>query len=553
MHPLLTFLPPETRHEMDLRALAVLAVLAIHALLVGFAVRGAGRSWPAHRDFAIQAALVTLWSAGRLATFFSLVETGLGLALIAGLGSVLALAPRLGVGRITAPLTAVAVGLLVAHAVLGAYAQPVVVPWLAVAGAVYLLLPVAAHLRDIERRGRTAPPLPPDVRAATPVLVLGALWHLVAGIGGFAGPRLDVVGVLTAEAVVLVMIRSRQVDLEPEAGSVLVRISQAVATSAVVLVGVAIVNRYLGVAMEPASVTSLSALAFAAAWLLGGSARWLEPLVERALFPERARYRALTEELARERESLRGRLIRSERLALVGELAASVAHEIKNPLGPIKGFAQMIAEDLERSDAALDREVLKRRIAVIVEEVDRIDARIRELLERARDPVEAPAACSLNELLERAVLLVAGDSTRRKAVRIETALDATAELPPILLRRRALEGAFVNLLLNALDAVAEDGEIRVATEVRNGAENTVEIRVADDGRGIEPERLARIFDPFETGRAGGVGLGLGIARRAVEAERGALRIDSELGRGTVATIVLPRDPTSTPPEPARPI
>lgn len=534
---------------MDLRALAVLAVLAIHALLVGFALRGAGRGRPAHRDLAIQAALVTLWSAGRLATFFGAVESGLGLALIAGLGSVLALAARLGVGRITVPLATVAVGLLAAHAVLDPYAQPVVVPWLAAAGAVYLLLPVAAHLRDAERHGQAAP-LPPDTRAATVVLVLGALWHLVAGIGGFAGPRLDVVGVLTAEAAVLAMIRSRQVDLEPEAGSVLVRLGQAVATSAVVLVGVAIVNRYLGVEMEPASVTSLSALAFAAAWLLGGSARWLEPLVERALFPERARYRALTEELARERESLRGRLARSERLALVGELAASVAHEIKNPLGPIKGFAQMIAEDLERPDAALDREVLKRRIGVIVEEVERIDARIRELLDRTRDPVEAPSACSVNELLERAVLLVAGDTSRGKAVRFVSDLAATEALPPLALRRRALEGAFVNLLLNALDAVADEGEIRVATAVRNGADNVVEIRVSDDGRGIEPERLARIFDPFETGRAGGVGLGLGIARRAVEAERGALRIESALGRGTVATIVLPRHPTSTP-EPAR--
>lgn len=543
MPPLLTLLASETRHGMDLRALAVLAVLAIHALLVGFALRGAGRTRAAHRDLAVQAALVAAWSAGRLATFFGLVESGLGLALIAGLGSVMALARRLGVGRIGAPLAAVAAGLLVAHAVVGAYAQPAVAPWLATAGAVYLLLPVAARMRDLERRGAGGP-LPPDARTATIVLVAGALWHLVAGIGGFAGPRLDVVGVLTAEAAVLSMIRSRQVDLEPEAGSVLVRLGQAVATSAVVLVGVTIVNRYLGVPMEPASVTSLSALAFAAAWLLGGSARWLEPLVERALFPERARYRALSEELARERESLRGRLAQSERLALVGELAASVAHEIKNPLGPIKGFAQMIAEDLERPDGALDRDVLKRRIAVIVEEVERIDARIRELIDRTRDPVEAPAACSLNELLERAVLLVAGDTSRRKEVRIEADLAATAELAPMALRRRALEGAFVNLLLNSLDAVDESGEIRVTTALRNGAENVVEIRVADDGRGIEPARLARIFDPFETGRAGGVGLGLGIARRAVEAERGVLRIESQPGRGTVATIVLPREPMS---------
>ncbi|MBK7974487.1 MAG: ATP-binding protein [Deltaproteobacteria bacterium] len=187
---------------------------------------------------------------------------------------------------------------------------------------------------------------------------------------------------------------------------------------------------------------------------------------------------------------------------------------------------------------------------MIVEEVERIDARIRELLDRTRDPVEAPSACSVNELLERAVLLVAGDTSRGKAVRFVSDLAATEALPPLALRRRALEGAFVNLLLNALDAVADEGEIRVATAVRNGADNVVEIRVSDDGRGIEPERLARIFDPFETGRAGGVGLGLGIARRAVEAERGALRIESALGRGTVATIVLPRHPTSTP-EPAR--
>ncbi|MBK7974489.1 MAG: hypothetical protein IPK07_14815 [Deltaproteobacteria bacterium] len=225
---------------MDLRALAVLAVLAIHALLVGFALRGAGRGRPAHRDLAIQAALVTLWSAGRLATFFGAVESGLA-ALIAGL--VACSRSRLGWARITVPLATVAVGLLAAHAVLGPYAQPVVVPWLAAAGAVHLLPGGGAPAR---RRAPRPAPLPPTPRRdggarARRALASGRGDRRLRRSASRRGRRAHRGGP------VLAMIRSRQVDLEPEAGSVLVRLGQAVATSAVVLVGVAIVNRYLGV------------------------------------------------------------------------------------------------------------------------------------------------------------------------------------------------------------------------------------------------------------------------------------------------------------------
>ncbi len=532
-----------THASIDLRALAVLAVLAIHALLVGFALRGPRRRDPGHEVFAAQAFLVALWSAGRLVTFLGWLEVGLAVATLASLASVALLARRLGAVRIAVPLAVSAAALLVVQILAGSVPPATLVPWLAWAGALYLAAPAAWLLR---RRAAEASPattalvVPPDMRAATPILVIGSAWHLLSGLATIPGPRLDVVGVLAAEAAVLGMIRSGQVELEPEAGSGLVRLAQSVATAAVVLVGVAIVHRYLGIAMDPASVTSLTALAFGAVWLLAGSGKWFESVIERALFPERARYRGLAEELAREREGLRSRLAQSERLALVGEMAASVAHEIKNPLGPIKGFAQMIAEDLERTETPIDRDVLRRRIAVIVEEVERIDERIRRLLAHARDPAEDPAPCALNELIERSVMLVAGDGARRPRVRVTSDLAATADEPPLTVRRRALESAIVNLLLNALDAVGDSGEVEISTATGNGAGESVEVRVRDDGRGIAPERLPTLFDPFVSGRPDGVGLGLGIARRAVEAEGGRISIASTEGRGTQVTVALPR-------------
>ncbi len=136
------------------------------------------------------------------------------------------------------------------------------------------------------------------------------------------------------------------------------------------------------------------------------------------------------------------------------------------------------------------------------------------------------------------MLLVAGDASRRRAVRLGSALAATSQLPPLMLRRRSFESAMVNLLLNALDAVADEGAIEVCTALRGEAERGIEVQVKDDGCGIAPERLARIFDPFVSGRADGVGLGLGIARRAIEADGGTIAVESRLGHGTVVTIRL---------------
>ncbi len=309
--------------NMDLRALAVLAVLAIHALLVGFAIRKRSAR-DSNLRFTVQAALVLLWSAGRLLTFLGATEAGLLIATLAGIGSVIALAWQLGAARILLPLAIAGSAVFLGHALAGANPPSLAASWLGAAGGFYLVAPTAWRLRHAQRSDAaraTELPVAPELRAATPILALGGVWHALAAISGIPGPRVDVVGVLASEAAVLAMIRDRYVDLEPEAGSVLVRLGQAVATAAVVLVGVAIVQRYAGVSMEPSAATSLSALAFAATWLLGGSARWIEPLVERTLFPERARYRALAAELAAERESLRSRLAESERLALVGELA----------------------------------------------------------------------------------------------------------------------------------------------------------------------------------------------------------------------------------------
>ena len=235
--------------------------------------------------------------------------------------------------------------------------------------------------------------------------------------------------------------------------------------------------------------------------------------------------------MARRLAENEARLIKSERLASVGELAGALAHEIRNPLGAVVAAAKMLAEQSPRA-AGYDREALLR---VVAEESGRLDRILTDFLAFARPRELARRPHVVNGLV-REVL----DSLRLdrlgQARRVDAALDPS--VPPVPLDADQVKQVLWNVLRNAFEATQPGETLRVATLVQNGQ---VIVEVEDAGVGISPEQQARLFEPFQTSKAGGSGLGLAIAHRIVAAHGGAIDIESRPGAGTRVRIALPRE------------
>ena len=236
------------------------------------------------------------------------------------------------------------------------------------------------------------------------------------------------------------------------------------------------------------------------------------------LFRDMTEIRRLEEEVAR-----------SRRLASLGSLAAGVAHEIRNPLSSIKGFATWFRE--RYWDNPEDRE----KAEVMIHEVDRLNRVITQLLEFARPLTMNRVPTLLPAVIRHALKMVEGEA-RRKGVVLET--DLSAEIGEIPLDADRMTQVFLNLCLNAIAAMEAGGVLRVSLAPRDG--RTVRITVADTGIGIPKEDLPRVFDPYFTTRSSGTGLGLAIVHKIVEAHGGEVRLESEPGKGTTATIILPK-------------
>jgi len=246
------------------------------------------------------------------------------------------------------------------------------------------------------------------------------------------------------------------------------------------------------------------------------------------------------EELERQLEELREaqcQLVHSERLAVVGRLTSRVAHEIRNPLSTIGGFAHRIARRADLDEKA--REYAQ----IIVEEVKRLEHLLAGIMNFARPGLPHKQPTNLNALVERSLSLCE-DARKGKQIRIRKDLDPA--MPPIQADPGQLEQVFINVLRNAFDAIEDTGEVSILTE-RSGHHAVV--RISDTGGGIEPEVLAHIFDPFFSTKEGGTGLGLAVASKIVEDHDGHIIIGSEPGRGTHVSIRIPLGtPTGAPGE-----
>jgi PAS domain S-box-containing protein len=248
-----------------------------------------------------------------------------------------------------------------------------------------------------------------------------------------------------------------------------------------------------------------------------------------AFVQTRAFVRDVTETKRLERE-----LVRWERLAAVGSMAAKVAHEIRNPLSAISLNAELLADET----AALPpekRAESERLLTTILGEVDRLNAVIEEYLAFARLPRIQFHEVSLQEVFHRLAQLL-GPQMSRRGIGLAVALED--DLPAVHGDGRQLEQVFLNLLRNAEDALPEGGEIRVgARATRDG----VEVSIRDDGVGIPEESVALIFDPFFTTKDSGTGLGLAYVQQVVAEHGGRVECESRVGEGTLFRILLALD------------
>ncbi|MCK5310734.1 MAG: PAS domain-containing protein, partial [Desulfobacteraceae bacterium] len=219
----------------------------------------------------------------------------------------------------------------------------------------------------------------------------------------------------------------------------------------------------------------------------------------------------------------------NKRLAAIGKLAAGVAHEIRNPLSSIKGFVTYLGKRHENNSA--DKETTK----IMVGEVERINRSITQLLEFAKPMAVDKNEVDIKDLITHSLKLVQTDLDKKK-IKTKVNIDTTKE--KLYTDNDRMNQVLLNLYINAIEALKTDGTLEV--HVLNAAEKEfIEIRVQDNGNGIDEDCLDQIFDPYFTTKATGTGLGLSIVHRIIETLKGTIRVESTKEQGTCFIIKLP--------------
>jgi signal transduction histidine kinase len=250
-----------------------------------------------------------------------------------------------------------------------------------------------------------------------------------------------------------------------------------------------------------------------------------------------ASFNEMSQKMASDIERLRQlneQLIRTEKLAAAGTLAAGVAHEVNNPLASISSLIQIL-----QTRAGTDAET-REMLRLISTQIERITRVLRDMMDfaRARPPQRAPL--DIHCAIEASIRLASFDKTFKR-LRISTDLDRDA--PPVSADADQLQQVFLNLLLNARDAMPDGGELSLRTSY-SPASNEVVIEISDTGAGIAPEHRAHIFDPFFSTKpaGGGTGLGLAVCYGIVSAHGGRIEVGPNNGRGTTVIVALPACP-----------
>jgi two-component system sensor histidine kinase HydH len=228
-------------------------------------------------------------------------------------------------------------------------------------------------------------------------------------------------------------------------------------------------------------------------------------------------------------QALKKEVERNQRLASIGRLAAGVAHEIRNPLSSIKGFAtyfrqryREVPEDVKTAD-------------IMITEVDRLNRVISQLLEFARPLAVQKKAISPKIVIQHALKTIQAQAQEKG---IEIVQEIPEENPKVPMDPDRMGQVLLNLFLNAMEAMPEGGVMRITLSYRE-ARKIMEFTLSDTGTGIPPKNLAHVFDPYFTTRQSGTGLGLAIVHKIMESHKGEIKIESSEGQGTTVRLTLP--------------
>lgn len=230
-----------------------------------------------------------------------------------------------------------------------------------------------------------------------------------------------------------------------------------------------------------------------------------------------------------EQRKVEEQLRRQEKLTAMGELASSVAHEIRNPLNSISMTVQRFAKDFQPKEYAEEYYAL---VKMMNEEINRVSTIIQQFLQFARPPKLNPTEVNVGDFI-RDVVAVIESEARAKQISLVSELQFSGT---IQMDRAQMKQVLLNLLQNALHATDENGTIRIGTKLENGR---LHLSVADTGTGIPPEHLPKIFNLYFTTKPDGTGMGLSMAHQIVTEHGGRIEVESEVGKGTTFTIQIP--------------
>ncbi len=235
-------------------------------------------------------------------------------------------------------------------------------------------------------------------------------------------------------------------------------------------------------------------------------------------------------ERGREQKKLEEQLQQSEKLASIGQMVATIAHEIRNPLGIIKSSAEVLVKKSNPDPARISK-----LCGIIVEEATRLSNILKDFLDFARPRSPALAPIDVRDVISRVRDNLEHEIHTRKIQWSE--VQTNGDRPVVMADSDLLYQAFLNMAMNAFEAIGEGGCISIRTGVQD---SSVKIDFADDGHGIQAENLQKVFTPFFTTHEMGTGLGLSVVHNIITAHDGSLSVESETGKGTVFSIHLPR-------------
>jgi two-component system, NtrC family, sensor kinase len=251
------------------------------------------------------------------------------------------------------------------------------------------------------------------------------------------------------------------------------------------------------------------------------------------------RLEAMVEDRTAQLKAAQKKLLQADRLASLGQLAASVAHEINNPISGVLNLSMLLQRIVDRADQVPPERLpeFRRYLSQVVTETSRVGRIVADLLAFSRRARRPDTLASIKEIVENTVTLV---RHKLELGGVHLALDLGADVPPLRCDPSQVQQVVMNLVLNAAEATPPGGTVSASTGVESGTGRLV-LEVADTGAGIPPEIVDKIFDPFFTTKeeGKGVGLGLAVVYGIVQSYNGEIEVRSTVGAGTTFRVLLP--------------